>query len=189
MVAAPAAAARMVQHKRREAVRIGFAALFALALAAGTAAAQEKWIDYREPAQGFAVQFPGPPKVTRTDVRGKFPLTHFQYEFVTANRVYNISVMAFTKDAPDTSGIAFLSGLIANYAKGTKTALRTQNTAAIAGHPALEAVTEDAANDRYHLVDIFAVAPRVYLIVSEGPKGHETSTEAKRFRNSFKLIP
>jgi hypothetical protein len=171
-------------------MRLGLALLAFAFAASAPAAAQEKWTDFRDSAQGFAVQFPGPPKVTSTQVAGKFPLTHHQYQLAAANRVYNVSVMEYAKgSSPDTSGTAYLSILIANYAKGTKTVLRTQNTTTIAGHPALEAVTEDAANDRYHLVDIFAAPPRVYLIVSEGPKGHESSAEAKRFRSSFNLIP
>ena len=52
----------------------------------------------------------------------------------------------------------------------------------------MEAVTEDVAHDRYHLVDVLASGTRVYLVASEGPKGHDTSAEAKRFLGSFKLL-
>jgi len=39
------------------------------------------------------------------------------------------------------------------------------------------------------LADLIADADRVYLIASIGPKGHESSADAKRFRDSFKLLP
>jgi hypothetical protein len=83
---------------------------------------------------------------------------------------------------------AYLARLIASYAKGSGSTLPSQNPATVAGQTGLEAVTEDAEHDRYHLINVFAAGVRVYLVVSEGPKGHEVSAEAKRFRGSFKLI-
>jgi hypothetical protein len=169
-------------------MRLAFA-LLALSLAfIAPAAAQEKWVSYRDPAQSFAVQFPGPPKVTSAQLTGKFPLTHHQYQFFGDHRVYNVSVMEFTKGSPDTSGPVYLAHLIASYAKGSGTTLLTQTIATVADHPAMEAVTVDPAHDRYNLIDVLTSGPRVYLLASEGPKGHETSVEAKRFRSSFKLL-
>jgi len=49
-------------------------------------------------------------------------------------------------------------------------------------------VTEDPKHDRYHLIDVLAAGTRAYLLISVGPKGHEASTDAKRFRDSFNLI-
>jgi hypothetical protein len=83
---------------------------------------------------------------------------------------------------------AYLGRLIASYAKGSGSTLLSQNPVAIDGRAGLEAVTEDPAHDRYHLIDVLPTRGRVYLLVSEGVKGHEASMEAKRFRDSFKLI-
>ena len=165
------------------------AALCLMACLCSPVAAQEKWTDYRAPDQAFAVQFPAIPKVTSKAVEGKAPLTHHEYQVALGDTVYSVSVMQFTGGkGPDHPDTAYLGGLIASYAKGTKTTLRSQNPVTLVGYPALEAVTEDVATNHYHLLDVFAAGARVYLIVSEGPRGHEAGADAKRFRNSFKLL-
>jgi hypothetical protein len=155
----------------------------------GPAMAQAGWTDYRSPDQAFAVQFPGAPGVTSKPVAGKTPVTEYQYQYATPALVYCVTVIQFTSgQGPDHPDNAYLSGLVAAYARGSKTTLISQNPKTVAGRPSLEAVTEDAAKNRFHLLDVFVSGARVYLIVSEGPKGHETSADAKRFRDSFKLL-
>jgi len=35
---------------------------------------------------------------------------------------------------------------------------------------------------------MFIVGTKLYLLVSVGPKGHETGADASRFRDSFRLL-
>ena len=169
-------------------VRVALA-IFCFAAWGGAAAAQAQWSQYRYPDVGFAVQFPGAPKISSTPLAGTTPATHHQYQAEAAGKVYRISAIAFANGrGPENPDLVYLDRLVAAYAVGSKTTLRSQNPITIAGHPALEAVTEDVAHDRYHLLDVLAAGPHVYLVISEGPKGHETSTDAKRFRDSFTLI-
>lgn len=164
-------------------------AIVCIAACSGLAAAQEQWSQYRYPDQGFAVQFPGVPKLTSTPLAGPTPATHHLYQAQAAGKAYSISAIAFANGrGPANADLAYLDRLVASYAVGSKTTLRSQNPTTLAGRPALEAVTEDAALDRYHLLDVLAAGARVYLVISEGPKGHETSSDAKRFRDSFTLI-
>jgi len=151
--------------------------------------AQETWTEYRAAEQGFVISFPGAPKLATKALAGKTPLTHHEYKFVAAQRVYEVSVLEFANGGSrkmwDT---AYLGRLIALYAKGSGSSLLSQNPTAIGGRSGLEAVTEDPIHDRYHLIDVLAAGTRVYLLISIGPKGHEASIDAKRFRDSFNLI-
>ncbi len=170
-------------------MRMRFLLATALFFAAcSVAAAQPKWTEYRYAEQAFAVQFPGAPRVKSKTLEAKTPVTHFEALFADARNVYDVSVMAFAGPGPSNPGPAYLSRVIATYAKGSGSTVRTQNPATVAGQPGMTAVADDEANNRYHAVDAFVRGARIYLIVSVGPKGHETSAEAKRFRQSFKLI-
>jgi hypothetical protein len=155
----------------------------------GATAAQGEWSEYRYPDQGFAVEFPGEPTVTSAPSEGERRLMDYQYQYKFDRETYFVMVMQFTDGrGPDDPDTAYLQRLVAAYAEGAKARRRTQYAAFLAGHPALEAITEDVANDRYDLLDVFTAGVRIYLIVSEGPKGHEDSAEAKRFRDSLKLL-
>jgi hypothetical protein len=161
-----------------------FASMAIALAAAAPAAAQQAWTDYRSAEHGFAVSFPAAPK-PKPNAGERAP---FEIQAAAGNKIYDITVIEPAGGGPEKSDTAFLGRLIAAYAKGSASTLRSQNPTTVAGRPALEAVTEDPAHDRYHLVDVFAAGGRVYIVGSMGPKGHEASADAKRFRNSFKLI-
>jgi hypothetical protein len=72
--------------------------------------------------------------------------------------------------------------------KGSSSTLRTQQPRTIAGQSGVEAVSDDDQNNMHHLIDIVIANGRVYIVVSAGPKGHETGADAMRFRDSFALI-
>ena len=160
----------------------------AVAACSVSALAEEKWTAYRYPDRGFVIAFPGTPKISAKPIAGDRPLTRHEHQFAAGNRVYDVTAIEFAGNVTDKTSNAYLARLIAAYAKGSSSTLLTQNLISVAGHSALEAVTVDEAHDRHHLVDVLAAGGRVYLIVSEGPKGHETSAEGRRFRDSFKLL-
>ena len=81
---------------------------------------------------------------------------------------------------------AYFQNLMKNYAEGSKTSLRSSSMITLAGRPAMEGITDAAQTT--HLVDLMAAGDRVYLIVYVGSKGEETGSEAKRMRDSFKLL-
>ena len=151
--------------------------------------AQETWTEYRAAEQGFVISFPGAPKLATTALAGKTPLTHHVYKSMAAQRAYEVSVLEFAGGVNGQKwDTACFGRLIAAYAKGSGSSLLSQNPVTIGGRSGLEAVTEDPKHDRYHLIDVLAAGTRVYLLISVGPKGHEASIDAKRFRDSFSLI-
>ena len=164
-------------------------ALLAIGACGIPALAQQKWTAYRYPDQGFSIAFPGEPRLAAKPLAGKYPLTRHDYLFAAGNNVFEVTVLEYADGpGPDKVDVAHLSGLIASYVRGSGSTLRTQNLVTLAGVPGLEGVSEDGTHDRCHLVDVLAAGARIYLVVSEGPKGHETSAAARRFRDSFRLI-
>ena len=126
--------------------------------------------------------------MTRT-LAGKMPLIYHEYQFATDREAYQVSVLEFVGNvSQETWDTVYLGRLITSYARGSGSTLRSQNSTIIGGRTGLEAATEDPTHDRYHLIDVFAAGGRVYLLASEGPKGHEASADAKRFLDSFKLV-
>ncbi|HKA65590.1 MAG TPA: hypothetical protein VKD00_07720, partial [Methyloceanibacter sp.] len=46
---------------------------------------------------------------------------------------------------------------------------------------------DDGKGKVNHLVSIVPAGDRIFMLVSAGPRGHATSDDAERFRNSFRL--
>jgi hypothetical protein len=162
-------------------------ALTVLLLVAALPAAAQQWVPLRDTTNGFSARFPGTPRADSKPVEGKFPLTLYQYQLADGSGVYDISVVAFAGGHNPNPGPAFLAVMIANYARGSGATIRTQYAVTLAGRPGMEAIADDVAHNRFHLIDVLVQGTRAYLIVSEGPRGHETGPEAVQFRNSFRL--
>jgi hypothetical protein len=149
--------------------------------------AADQWKEFRSPQTGFADVFPSPPKATTTQQSDKT-----QYEFQSnpdSSHSYEVAVFEFKPGVSAGSSDAdYFTGLINAYAQGSGSTLRSQHLVTILEHTGAEAILDDNAADLHHLLDIVAVGNRLYLIISAGPKGHETSADAKRFRDSFQLI-
>jgi hypothetical protein len=73
---------------------------------------------------------------------------------------------------------------------GSGSSLRRKGAApaTIADRLGYEAILDDGRGKLSHLLDIVAAGDRIYLLISAGPKDHATSDEAKRFRDSFRLL-
>jgi hypothetical protein len=173
-------------------MKIGFGAFACLLVLASfaNARAETKWLDYRDPKRGFSIQFPGAPQLKTHPLAGFDGVTDYEYRLSAANYVYSVSVMQFgAGQGPRAPVVPLLDVLLNNYAKDSGSTLRDRKSTMLSGQAGLEAVTEDAAHDRYHLVDLFAAGDRVYLVVAVGPKGFEAGDDAGHFRDSLKLIP
>jgi len=90
--------------------------------------------------------------------------------------------------APDPAKPGYFTKVISAYAKGSGTRVRTKRSKTIDGRPGYEAIAEDGRGKLNHLIDIVANGDRIYMVVSAGSKGHAKSDDAKRFRDSFRLL-
>jgi hypothetical protein len=174
------------------------AALGALLLAAGVLAsfAQEQpsgqdlqWAEFHSPERGFAVSFPGKPRTTSAPVEGQNPLTQYDFQVsVGDDIVYSVVVFEYPEGkGPNPDNDAYLK-LVNAYAKGSESRLRKRGPATIAGRSGFEAIADDSKSKLSHLIDVVPAGDRVYMVVTAGPRGHATSDDAVRFRDSFRLL-
>jgi len=156
------------------------AALVTLALLAfsGTAAAQEKWIEFSSPRYGFAVLFPTTPTESSDTTTYKFLAT-------AGNSAYVVSITELSAEL-QADDVLF-SALVLAYSAAAQLTVRAQRRLTFASNPGVEIVADHADKDIHHLAYLLPVGRRLYQVISAGPKGHETSADAYRFRDSFRL--
>jgi hypothetical protein len=169
----------------------GWAAVTLVWLVATPApAADLQWSPFRSPEHGFGADFPGPPTLTTSGAPGKDKMV--EYEFQTAigsDFAFEVAVLEFGAGYVAPAATSEIYGkLVEGYANGSNSTVRTQHPRTIAGQPGIEAISDDDKNDMHHLIDLVIANGRVYIVVSAGPKGHETSPEGIRFRDSFSLV-
>ena len=159
--------------------------------AAAAAVAQQPFTEASYPERGFAASFPGTPKLVSSAIAGKNPLGYYEYSVIADKNTYEIVVMQFSRGrGPSDPGTAYFDPLVDNFADGTHSKVQSRASVVLAGKTGAEATYAAPERDRYWLVDLIADNnDRVFLIASIGPKGHEASADAKRFRDSFKLLP
>jgi hypothetical protein len=138
--------------------------------------AQTQWVELSSPQYGFAALFPIAPKESEVSAN--------QHNFLAdlGDRAYIISVLDNVASSQDWTK------LVEAYARGSNSKVRSQNPATVVGHAGVEAITDGDSDNLTSLVDLALVGNRLYQIVSVGPKGHETSADAFRFRDSFRLV-
>jgi hypothetical protein len=165
--------------------RLAFAVV-ALALQFAPASAQDPWREFRSEADGFSVSLPQEPTVTSRRIKDT-KATQSMFLIEKGDYAYLISVVHMEKGTgPKSPDYKYFQGLMKNYTEGSKTTFRTSKPATISGKSGIDGIS-DAGNSA-HQVQIFATGDRVYMVIYVGPKGQETSADATRFRNSFKLI-
>ena len=157
--------------------------------AAPTEAAAPQWIEFQSPERGFAVSFPGTPKFASAPVEGQNPL--LQYDFQVSlgeDTVYSVVVFEYPQGkGPNPDNDTYVK-LVNAYAKGSDTRLRKRGDATVAGYQGFEAISDDRKGKLSHLIDVVPSGDRIYMLVTAGPKGHATSDDATRFRDSFRLL-
>ena len=161
-------------------------ALLMLALQLAPASAQDQWREFRADADGFVVSLPQEPTVTSRRIKDT-KATQSMFLIEKGDLAYLVSVVHMEKGTgPKNPDLKYFQNLMKNYTEGSSTTLRTSKSATIAGKPGIDGIS-DAGNSA-HQVQIMASGDRVYMVIYVGPKGQENSSDATRFRNSFKLL-
>jgi len=161
-------------------------ALLMLALQLVPVSAQDSWREFRADADGFVVSLPQEPTVTSRRIKDT-KATQSMFLIEKGDLAYLVSVVHMEKGTgPKNPDQKYFQNLMKNYAEGSNTTLRTSKPATIAGKPGIDGIS-DAGNSA-HQVQIMASGDRVYMVIYVGPKGQENSSDATRFRNSFKLL-
>jgi hypothetical protein len=148
------------------------------------------WTDFQSTEHGFSVAFPGTPKTTNVAVEGQNPLVKYDFSVgVGDNIAYRVVAFEYPAGkAPNPPDADYYLKLVNAYAKGTEARLRKRGTATISGREGYEAIADDNKK-QVHLIDVIpGDNTRVYMLVTLGPKGHAGSDDAKRFRDSFKVL-
>jgi len=161
-------------------------ALLMLALQLAPASAQDQWREFRADADGFVVSLPQEPTVTSRRIKDT-KATQSMFLIEKGDLAYLVSVVHMEKGTgPKNPDQKYFQNLMKNYTEGSNTTLRTSKSATIAGKPGIDGIS--AAGNSAHQVQIMASGDRVYMVIYVGPKGQENSSDATRFRQSFKLL-
>jgi hypothetical protein len=157
---------------------------------AATPEPQDQWTEFQSPERGFAILFPGTPQMTAAPVEGQNPLIQYDFQVgIGDGEVYQVVVFEYPAGkAPNPPDPDYFVKVMGAYAKGSGSSLRKRGPATIADRAGFEAITDDGKNKLNHLVDIVPAGDRIYMLISAGPKGHAGSDEAKRFRDSFRVL-
>ena len=144
---------------------------------------------FKSPERGFEIAFPSTPKATSAAVAGQNPLIRYSFEaYQGDDTVYRLVVLEYPAGkAPNPPEEALYVKMVSAYAKDSESKVRKRGPATIAGRQGFEAITDDGKGKVNHLVSIVPAGDRIYMLVSAGPRGHATSDDAERFRNSLHL--
>jgi hypothetical protein len=150
------------------------------------APAQAQWREFRSEADGFTVMLPQEPRVSSRRIKDT-TATQSMILIEKGEITYLVSVVHMVKGTgPKNPDQKYFQNLMKNYTEGSSTTLRSSKPATIAGKRGIDGIS-DSGNSA-HQVQVMATGDRVYMVIYVGPKGHENSEDATRFRNSFKLI-
>jgi hypothetical protein len=150
---------------------------------------EPQWTEFQSPERGFAISFPGTPKTTSAPVEGQNPLLQYDFQVsVGEDTVYSVIVFEYPAGkGPSPDNDAYVK-LVSAYAKGSESRLRKRGPATIAGRSGFEAIADDGKGKLSHLIDVIPAGDRIYMLVTAGPRGHATSDDAVRFRDSFRVL-
>lgn len=154
-----------------------------------SAEGEPQWAEFQSSERGFAVSFPGTPKTTSAPVEGQNPLLQYDFQVsVGDDTVYSVVVFEYPAGkGPSPDNDTYLK-LVNAYAKGSESRLRKRGAATIAGRSGFEAIADDGNSKLSHLIDVIPAGDRIYMLVTAGPRGHATSKDAVRFRDSFRVL-
>lgn len=157
---------------------------------ASAAPQASQWAEFQSPERGFAVSFPGQPKVTTAPVEGQNPLLQYDFQVsIGDDTVYSVVVFEYPDGkAPSRLDNDYYVRLVNAYAKGSESRLRKRGPATIAGRSGFEAIADDGKGKLNHLIDIVPAGNRIYMLATAGSRNHATGDDAERFRDSFRLL-
>ena len=143
-----------------------------------TATAQERWSEFSSPRHGFAALFPKTPTESLDGTNDKFIAA-------AGNTVYVVSITDLSTELKADD--VLLSALVEAYSIAFQITVRTQRRVTLANSAGVRLIGDHKERDIHHLAYIFPVGKRLYQVISAGPRGHETSADASRFGDSFRL--
>jgi hypothetical protein len=148
-----------------------------------------QWSEFKSDAQGFAVSFPGQPKVTTAPVEGQNPLLQHDFQVsLGEDTVYTVVVFEYPQGKAPKADTDYYVKLMNAYAKGSETRLRKRGPATIDGHAGFEGIADDGTNKLTHLVTVVPQGNRIYMLASALPRAKGVPEDAERFRDSFRLL-
>ncbi len=152
-----------------------------------------QWREFHFSDRGFVASFPGiteKPKPVSTPVSGQNPLLQHDYQVkAEKDTIYSVVVFEYPEGrAPSPPKPDYFEKVVAAYAKGSGTRVRSEKAMQIHDRPGYEAIAEDSRGKLNHLINIVANGDRVYMVISAGPNGHAKSEDAERFRDNFRLL-
>jgi hypothetical protein len=149
-----------------------------------------QWSEFQSPERGFAVSFPGTPQTASAPVAGQNPLTRYSFKaYEGDDTVYTVVVLEYPSGkAPKPPEPDLYVKMVSSYAKNSQSRVRKRGDKTIAGQEGFEAIMDDGKAKTEHLVSIVPAGDRIYMLISAGPRGHATSDEAERFRDSFRIM-
>jgi hypothetical protein len=146
------------------------------------------WQEVQSTAAGFAVLFPGKPKLVLTPVANAHGAVEHSWRLdISDHETYELAVTIYPGATFPPPTIAFYDRLLDGYAANSQTHLRTRRMIAVDGHPAVEAFF-DGDHDFHHLIDILVVGDRLYIVASGGSGAYERNADALKFHRSFRLL-
>ena len=151
--------------------------------------AAPQWSEFTSDKQGFAVAFPGAPKVTTAPVEGQNPLLQHDFQVsLGEDTVYTVVVFEYPQGKVPKADTDYYVKLINAYAKGSETRLRRRGTATVDGRAGFEGIADDGKNKLTHLVTVVPDGDRIYMLASASPRAKGIPEDAERFRDSFRLL-
>ncbi len=151
--------------------------------------AAPQWSEFTSDKQGFAVSFPGAPKVTTAPVEGQNPLLQHDFQVsLGEDTVYTVVVFEYPQGKVPKADTDYYVKLINAYAKGSETRLRRRGPATVDGRAGFEGIADDGKNKLTHLVTVVPAGDRIYMLASASPRAKGIPEDAERFRNSFRLL-
>ncbi|HUN47099.1 MAG TPA: hypothetical protein VMU85_11280 [Stellaceae bacterium] len=150
------------------------------------ASADVLWQPYQSSLDGFGILFPGKPEKTDKDF-GNGAIFH-QFLVDSGDTAF---MVLYTQYAPGTF-VGKDAKLILDKSKesllaGQKATVRVDRPFMFGTTPAREFIIDDEHGST-QVYRFYLVLDRLYQVICGGPKGFETSQEAQRFQNSFRLI-
>ena len=158
-----------------------------LALSGATAAAQSptKWIEVRPAGDGFRIEFPGMPTITRDTVPSAIgPAPRDSAVLAYKGSEYSVELITYGAPSPPEYALDIYVSAIAKDAK-----LRSQTRLKVGPDAARRLVIE--MEDGKVILSVLAVTDgtRFYDVLCLSPRGEETSVSVERFIDSFRLTP
>ena len=156
---------------------------------APAAPTEPQWSEFKSDTQGFAITFPGAPKVTSAAVDGQNPLVQHDFQVsLGETTVYTVVVFEFPQGRAPKADTDYYVKIMNAYAKGSEARLRRRGPATVAGHSGFEAIADDGKNKLTHLVTVVPSGDRIYMLASASPRSRGVDDDAERFRDSFRLL-